>query len=167
MIYTNSLLIKKVLAQYIACLKYWTESNLSKWLPCVKWPSGSYRLESEMRLRCKSPKFSRAAKLLEEKSNYINSPLVWQSVQEVAFGLVWLCLYSLQICWVRFSKHFPPLSATIPSDVVKILTKTHIQDYSRKFLVCKVFVFVQHDGCLLLRDWFTLCYEKNVIISIT
>jgi len=60
----------KILVQYNACLKYWTQSNLSKWPPCVKWPPRSDHLESEMWLPCKSPKLSRAAKLLEEKFIY-------------------------------------------------------------------------------------------------
>ena len=47
------------------------------------------QLESKMPQHCKS------LELLEEKSTYISSSLVWQSVQEVAFGLVRLCLYLL------------------------------------------------------------------------
>ena len=39
---------RKILVQYIVCLKYWTQSNLSKWPPCVKWPPLSDHLESEV-----------------------------------------------------------------------------------------------------------------------
>jgi len=118
----------------------------------------------------KAPNCLGFAKLLVEKICIIYKHHI--GLAKYTEGRFWIgltvCLFTVNRG--TFLKAFPLFSADIPSDVIKILNKILVFrhfffcfTFSKKKQVCK-YNFLERCR-LLLHDWCTFCYEKNVIMS--
>jgi len=103
------------------------------------------KFESEMWLPCKSPKLSRAAKLLEDKFMCNLEAPHWFGKVHRRSPLGWFDCVSIYCkpWWVRFSKHF--LSSPICLQMsLKSWTKYTFKIAADIFLFLEIFAFALH-----------------------